>query len=382
MRRVKIAFIAVMGLLLVLPGLQMIHPLVEIAPLEENRRLMPFPSAAQVFGLLALPHAERAWNINSWFNDHMGFRPLLTRINNQVDYSLFGHAPAVIIGKDGWFFDKYWLSLQTNDERAGARLQESLQDKIAAIARYLAARNVKLVMVSIPASSTVYPEFLPDNRPPARSPSQFDRLRAFLSTRSDVIHVDGMQVLAPRRSDRLYLKTDHHFTGMGQYLMSRALVRAIGAAEARPDPWDRPIRFVESEDWRGGNFMRFLSIFTPPAETIYLPDPQYDRNHPPVGQSFAAGPPPFLYSYRNEGPRLEKLPPIVVFGNSFADSFEPYGTYEYFRAVYRAHGNGPGLGSVLAATPPGARYFVLLFIEPYLDELTRAEIPKPSVTTQ
>lgn len=376
MRTVKIAFVAIMGVLLALPGMQMIRPFVDIPVLEEYRRLAPFPDAGLLF---SGHHATRSNALNAWFNDNMGFRPLLTRLNNQLDYSVFGYSRRLLIGKDGWFFDNEWIENQLKQERSGEPLQRRLQEKVAMISCYLAARNVKLVMVSIPASWTVYPEFLPADAPKLRRPTPLETFSSFLKTRTDLLYVDGMDILLPESPRGLYLKTDHHFNAIGAYLLARALVRKIAESEGRTvDPWDREPRFVPIRNWNG-NLARFLSVFDSPVETNYAVDPAdaYDQKHPPAGQSFTAGPPPFEFTYRNDGPRHDKLPAIVLFGNSFSDFFVEPGMYEFFRAAYRARGVGQQeIEPALRSTPGDARYFVFQFAEPFLDALTYAKIPR------
>jgi hypothetical protein len=375
-RTIKVAFIAVMALLLALPGLQMIYPFVGIPGLEEYRRLAPLPDPGLLF---SVHHASRSSALNAWFNDNMGFRPLLTRFNNQVDYSAFAYSRRLLVGKDGWFFDREWIEKQLNQERLGERLQQQLREKTLMMSRCLAERNVKLVMVSIPASWTVYPEFLPADAPKLRKPTPLETFSAFLKTRADLLYVDGADVLIPAKSRGLYLKTDHHFNEIAAYLLAQALASKIAEAEGRPDVhWEREPHFVPIRNW-SGNLERFLSVFDPPLETNYATDAAstYDDKHPPAGQSFTPGPPPFEFTYRNDVAGDGKLPPIVIFGNSFADGFVPVGMYEFFRGVYRVRGIGQDeLEPALRSTPGDARYFVFQFIEPYLDALADAKIDR------
>jgi SGNH hydrolase-like domain, acetyltransferase AlgX len=375
MRATKIIFLAAMGALLVLPGAQMIFRFFDIPLLQEYRRLTPFPDLTKTFTEM---HGRLSKPINEWFDDNVGFRPLLTRINNQIDYSLFDYSRNVIVGKDGWFFDKGWLLHQVEHERQGDELQKKVEDRIVEIAQYLARRNMKLVVVTIPLSETVYPEFLPASAPLVPHPSRFDKFNAFLKSRSDLLVVDGLDVLLPQKSERLFFKTDIHYNPRGAYLIAEAVVKTISAADGRNDPWRQEMRFSPVHNWHDGMYRRFLSILANPPVEDYLgndDETSFDEKHPPRGQTFEAGTLPFETVYHNDPSRPDRLPAIVLFGNSFSDWFVGLGMYENFKAVYRARGIGSELGETMRQAPDDARYFVFQLTEPFYDSLTGAEIP-------
>jgi hypothetical protein len=251
-RITKVAFITVMSVLLVLPGVQMVVPFVHVPILQEYRRLAPFPDLSKIINEKS---ARLAPSINKWFDDNMGFRPILTRVNNQIDYSLFGYSRIALIGRNGWFYEPIWISDLVAQERQGEQLQREVQQRVVAIAEYLARRNIRLVVVSVPLSSTLYPGFLPSGAPKIPQPSQFEKFTSFLKTRNDLLYVDGMDVLSPYKDMQLFFKTDHHYNPCGAYLIARALVRTIGAAESRAnDPWEHDADFDLREDWSGGAF--------------------------------------------------------------------------------------------------------------------------------
>lgn len=374
MRGIKIVFLAIVGVLLVLPGLQMFFPLVRIASLEEYRRLTPFPDLSKLFNE---EHARLAPSINKWFDDNVGFRGLLTRISNQVDYSIFGYSRNVLIGWHGRFYEPIWTMYQVDQEREGEKLQEKLRTKIVAIANYLARRNIKLVVVSIPLSASLYPQYLPASAPRIPHPSQMEKFGTFLKGQSDIIYVDGMDTLSPHTAEDLFFKTDPHYNPVGGYLMARAVVHAIAMAEGREsDPWERQIHFVPFVGWSGA-FSRFLAVFNPPVETFIGNDApsSFDEKHPPPGQSLVVGVPPFEAIYHND-PRLpDRLPPMLLYGNSFSDWWESLGLYECFSAVYRVRGKGDDIAQTLRAIPPGTRYLVFQYLAPYLDAFTYATLP-------
>ena len=54
-----------------------------VAPLEERRQPLPFPSPR----LLLQANGNFADGLNAWFDDRVGFRDLFIRTKNQIDYS-------------------------------------------------------------------------------------------------------------------------------------------------------------------------------------------------------------------------------------------------------------------------------------------------------
>jgi len=83
---------------------------------------------------------------------------------------------------------------------------------------------------------------------------------------------------------------------------------------------------------------------------------------------------PFELIVTNNGPRQHKMPPLLMYGNSYADWLTSLGYYDYFSRVYRVRGNGANL-SVLGQIPADMKYFVFQFIEPYFDGITQSKLP-------
>jgi len=96
------AFLGCLTLALVLPLLQTLYPIFGpvVAPLEERRAPSRFPSPLLLLGTTG----EFAAALNNWFDDRVGFRDLLIRTKNQIDYTFFRTSKKVYIGSNGWLF--------------------------------------------------------------------------------------------------------------------------------------------------------------------------------------------------------------------------------------------------------------------------------------
>jgi hypothetical protein len=374
MRWAKIGFICVFVALMLLPALQAAFPLIDITPLDERRQLAPAPDVA---GALLRGDGRLARSVNSWFDDRVGFRPLLVRLSNQLDYSLFRHSNRVVIGKDGWLYDPGFLALRVDAERQGEALGRALREKFLAIARYLAKRDIRLVVVSNPTKETVYPQFLPASAPRLPEFSEFDKFSLFLRRHREWIYLDGGDVLARCRNGHdLFTRTDHHLMPTAALCFPEELVGRIAIAEGRKaSPWNEKFDSVD-HPWGGGGLARFLAVFDPPTEIAYDPRGLFNSVPPPQGRFEKAPSPPFEEIYHTDpAHRADKFPQLVLFGNSFVDYYLPGGLINYFTDVYRIRGRSEDLSVALRNIPPGTRYFVLQFLEVWLAGFVTSDVP-------
>jgi hypothetical protein len=72
------------------------------------------------------------------------------RLRNQIDYSLFRHSDRLFIGKDGTLFLRETFDILIDYERGGDACQQGVRAKIKTLARYLARRGIRLVIVTHP----------------------------------------------------------------------------------------------------------------------------------------------------------------------------------------------------------------------------------------
>jgi hypothetical protein len=374
MRWAKIGFICVFVALMLLPALQMAFSLVDIPPLDERRQLAPAPDVA---GALLRGDGRLARSVNSWFEDHLGFRPLLVRLSNELDYSLFQHSSRVLIGEDGWLYDPEFLAGGVDAERQGEALARALREKFVAIARYLTKRGIRLVVISNPMKATIYPQFLPASAPRLPAFRELHKFRLFLSLGRDWIYIDGADLLARCRNGHdLFLRTDQHLAPTAALCFPEELVGRIAVAEGREgSPWNEKFESV-GHPWGGGALARFLAIFDPPTEIVYDPQGLFGSVPPPQGRFEKAPSPPFEQVYHTDTAyRADKFPQLVLFGNSFVDYYLQGGLINYFTDVYRIRGRGEELSAALRDIPPGTRYFVLQFLEPWIANLMTCDVP-------
>lgn len=123
-----------------------------------------------------------AWEMKKWFTENLqqefqayvtsrlGFRTLLIRINNQLDFSLFKtpHANEVIVGKNDYLFENNYIKDYTGEDFIG---EEQLDERLARlrfIQQALKQKNIDLLVIFSPGKASFYPEYIPDRYHPEK----------------------------------------------------------------------------------------------------------------------------------------------------------------------------------------------------------------------
>ena len=155
-RNMALAFLGCFTLALLLPLLQTLYPVfgAMVAPLEERRAPNPFPSPRLLLGTTG----EFATALNNWFDDRVGFRDLLIRTKNQIDYTFFRTSKKVYVGAKGWLFLR-------GEGNAFAGLDDNglsvLEASYVSFAERLREKAIRLIVVGYPSKLAIYPEMAP-----------------------------------------------------------------------------------------------------------------------------------------------------------------------------------------------------------------------------
>jgi hypothetical protein len=375
-------FFAVVVACLVVPLLQTLYPVLGaiVSPVDEHRTANPFPSPR----LLLRSNSDFVDGLNKWFDDRAGFRDLLIRTKNQIDYSVFSTSRKVYVGSDGWLFERDpGLAL----ERLGSDGFETLKEQFLDLARRLSEKNIRLIVVGYPDKSRVYPEMVPPDGVLLLPGGNHDKLRQFLSRQSALTFIDVEEILRRERSgttDNLYFKTDLHATVTGQVAVVKGIIAQIAEIEGHRDlTWDE--RFERGSDiWTGGNEARFLSLLVPVVENVLsfngayvlggkdptgrwtVPDTrEFDRAEEGIAPLFA-------WEYQSNAEHCDKrLPGAVLWGISFVDLYTAVGLQRYFCSLRRLHIQNSGiafdrLALFLDSVPDDTKYFIYQYYSPLI----------------
>jgi hypothetical protein len=372
-RPFALAFLFFFALLVLLPLVETLYPIIPeyVPPVDEHRQLNPFPSLR----ILLNATGDFATALNRWFDDRVGFRDLFIRTKNQIDYSVFGTSRKVYIGHDGWLFEPY---SQLDDAELAI-----LEKNFLSLAEWLRERDIRLIVIGYPAKAEMYPEMLPPQVDMPPSDGNFGKFRRFLATQPALIFIDVEKILKqekPHTQDRFFLKTDPHVTQVTQALIVKEIVERLAKAEGRPEiRWNEKFELKHSAE-EGGAEERFLSLLfarpehdypyftgtytvggSEPDGTWFVPDPRiFDRDDDGVGR-------PFDYEFRSL-PELcpQRLPGMVLFGNSFSDFYWTLGLHRYFCFIRRVRDPISRLTAFLDTIPAGTKYFIFQYWDPWL----------------
>jgi len=376
--RLPTIFLAGVIACLVLPLLQTLHPIFGtiVRPVEERRTANPLPSPR----LLLPGSGDFAVALNKWFDDRVGFRDLFIRAKNQIDYSIFSTSRKVYIGSSGWLFDRHdpGLAVERLDTAAFAALEASF----LALARRLHEKGVRLIVIGYPDKARMYPALLPPEAPLPPRGGNADKLRQFLSRQSALTFIDAEAIFRREQStttDPLYFKTDLHANEVAQLPVVEEIVAQIARAEGRPEiHWDE--KFERAARKMGyGSDGRALSLLLPVYEYVpyfkgvytiggdepdgywNVPDRRvFDSADDGVGR-------PFDWEFRSR-PELckQRLPGMVIFGNSFSDYYWKLGLHRYFCFIRRARDPISRFPLFFDTMPEDTKYFIFEYYLPWV----------------
>lgn len=376
MRVFHFLFLAVIGIILLAPVIQMLTGLVPVPKLEERRTLHTV--AAPIQRALHLD-PDLSDDVTKWFNDHYGFRDLLIRAKHEVDYQVFHVSDKVYIGDSGWLFDSAILNTIHENLRDTQNNADQIVHSVRDIKTCLASRGIQLIIVYNPSKTTIYPEHLPRWAPRPAQNGLAQQLAGRFASEPGLIFINGEDIVRSHKNETLFYKTDLHLNPKGGSYVYLELVRRLAELNGMPQPALRPISYVNNY-WRSGSEERFLSKFLPVGEMLDSPLNTAARFKDDAGgrwtQNIGKGPvegypdlPIYDFAYQNLR-TTPLLPPLVIAGSSFTDTFFDLGFHEIFQNVYRSKNNiATRMIHVLHNLPPGTRYVMIEYPEFFTKEL-------------
>ena len=384
----KTVFIGLLAVLVLLPDLQMAFPFFHAQALDEKRLLAPFPDFV---GKIFHGNGRLAVQINDWFDDRLGFRPWLVRLSHQIDYSLFSYSDKVYIGRDGWLYGKDLVDEEVTLDRTGSALDQKFHTFSLTLARFLSSKGIKLLVVSNPVKGTVYRDYLPPDAPRVPEQGAITSLIQFLESNKEWTYLNGREMLQHCRQHELFYRLDEHITVPAGFCIAVQVVNRIARDEGRPGPfWKPEFVFKKVPPIPNGGLVSFLSLLFPPEETYEVTDQAYRVDLPAIDGSFDRPAKtfyehfykpdpnrPFEWIYTaNDRVKDSKLPPLLWYGNSFTDWYFGAGLQFQFSKVYRVRSTNVTLTEILTKIPLGTKYFLLQFLEPYMDNLIDTKVPQ------
>ncbi len=169
---------------------------------------------------------------NNYYNDHIGFRQDLVRLNAQIDYSLFQKLDygATTLGSDNYlYFDDYIEAYYGRDFVGSAQLAERML-KLKRVQDTLGKLGKTVIMVYAPCKAWYYPEHIPASLayPKGAGNNYLTSKHAGDSLGVNQIDFNAWFLsMKETTKDLLFSRQGIHWTNYGAMLAGDSLVRYI-----------------------------------------------------------------------------------------------------------------------------------------------------------
>lgn len=310
---------------------------VDRAPIpNEQRQLAVFPhfqGLSQIKPFIA--------GVESYFNDHFGYRKRLIRTNNRWKLKLVGESGpvgSVCIGLEGWLF---WLGENMMDNYTGVTTfsEQDLKDWQKLLERrrdWLAKRGCRYLFVVTPDKHTIYSERLPSWVNKSKRPIKLEQFLDYMRAHSTVQIVDMRHALIEAKSIHpTYLMTDTHWNAFGGFIGYQEVMKALSIPF--PDLSPLPLSCLEIApiSMQVGDIGRFLSDNHIKENTAYSwsyakLDVVLKEKSEPDRLPFAWTPDKVPISSFNPKARRK----AVLFRDSFSRAWFPYLGQHFGEVIY------------------------------------------------
>lgn len=349
----KTFFITIFISILFLPVLQWKFNFINYQKLNEKREK------------IKIDNINTTKDFEKYFNDNFGFRDLLIKSKNQIDYSLFRYSKQVYIGTDYWLADKSTITSQKNAlDYLPRENEKKIQENIIKLNQKLKEQNITLILLPIPLKYTIYPEYFMLS-PDQINKSGYLRFRKFFQDNPQIHFVDLYKVFTENKDQlALYFKTDLHWTDVGAYLASKEIVKYISQISKTNINWQYSPKF-ETREMIGSESESMALLFPISEKAPYLVKNWLECNQKPYPSSSVSNTKdPFCMHYQ-QSPKCQNknlLPKTVLIGNSFMLYFYNNGFLDNFQELYALH-DLTNFQNLLQNIPQGTKYIIWQFFE-------------------
>jgi alginate O-acetyltransferase complex protein AlgJ len=319
----NVVLIALFMLMLWLPTLDTVFHLDHSSSFNEKRQMARFPQLKS--GMVGVK--EYIAGLESYFNDHFGYRKRLIHWHNNWKYMLFRDkiGTDVIVGRDDWLF---YTDGEMVDHYRGVRqfAPQELTDWQTLLEHrrdWLAQRGIKYIFFVAPDKQSIYSEQLPAWLTKVRPDTKLDQFLAFMRAHSTVDVLDLRPALRDaRRIAPTYYKTDTHWNLFGGFVACQEIVKNLSLQQPGLEPLSLDSFEQENKLTRGGDLANLLGLDVNEIseDNAILLAPK--ANLPPLekGANFT----------KNSKARGS----VIVFHDSFGAAMEPFLGYSFGSVIY------------------------------------------------
>jgi hypothetical protein len=280
---VKHLLFILLMLLLLLPFVQQQWNIIQMEPLKGaiETPVQPAFSAKNFYG------SSYQDSLNTFVEQHIGFRPFLVRMHNQLNYTAFDiiAAKGVIKGKDGFLFEqKYLHALYGSDYIGDEKLMEDIR-KTHEIAEWLGQQNKHLMVVLAPGKGSFFSEYAPktlaSNNPGKRNSEEYYKLLR----QNQVPVIDGNSWFLAMKDTTtfpLFPKLGIHWSYYGMGLVFDSIIKTMEQAlgyrfidfQMQDIEVSHELRSPDRDLWEGVNIFAKPDDFPMPYPSFVFKDVQ------------------------------------------------------------------------------------------------------------
>lgn len=337
-RRADIGLIVAFFIFLWLPAADSFLHLDPAASPKENRMLAACPT----FDPTLKGTGEFVAGVETYFNDHFGFRRQLVRWEQCWKWKFFRDAPLVnvIVGKADWL---YYSDGRMVDDFSGARpFSEAELEAWSALLTgrrdWLRQRGIRYLFVVPPDKQSIYPEHLPNwliSR--AQSPRRLDQFVAHMRAHGDVPILDLREALLDaKKLGRIYLQTDTHWNDAGALAAYRRITNELASLGVPAAPLDMAAFHETVADAPGGDLAQMMgqeNYLREKGKFLLVPQTSPSPIETRVDLSLIV-----KKWIPSTEPQVSDNPSatgkIVMFRDSFATALRKFFARDYHRVVY------------------------------------------------
>ncbi|MBU1010546.1 MAG: hypothetical protein KKD74_10450 [Bacteroidetes bacterium] len=216
----------------------------------------------------ALYHGTYQDSLNTYLENHIGYRPDLVRLHNQLHYSLFDtvNAMGVVRGKDGYLYEMNYIKALYGIDFIGEEKIKADVERTAVVDEWLRRHNKGLLVVLAPGKASFFPEYVPERlKPDTVKESNYAHYHALLKARGVSVIGCNEWFLSMKDTSRfaLYPKCGIHWSYYGLGLVFDSVFRSMERITGR-DFVDfsmqnisstKKLRSPDRDLWEGMNIM-------------------------------------------------------------------------------------------------------------------------------
>jgi alginate O-acetyltransferase complex protein AlgJ len=297
---------------------------------SEKRQLAELPNWH--FGWKAV--SDFPAQFEAFYNDHFGFRGTLIAWRNRMEVSLFKESPTplVVIGKEGWLF---YAGDSANQESIkdyegllplSSDTLQSMRTSLDERKLWLAKQGIGYLFVVVPNKHTIYPEYLRSTRT-VHVETRLDQFVTYMNQHSFRDYIDLRETMTGAKTlGILYYKIDSHWNMLGAWVAQHKILERL--SENFPVSSVKPLSEFKISHFNktAGDLTNMLGVSAAFLDDDILLQAREPRRAP-SRTPYVSG---ALKGFATEV-KDDRLPRVLVFGDSFMDVYLADFLAEHFR---------------------------------------------------